>query len=158
MLRGTAIAMVLISMILIGVFRSVRLGLVSLVPNFIPIALALGVWGYLVGRLGLAGSVMTVIAFSIVDDETIHLMSRYLKARREGLPAPEAVRIALRAVGHALLTTTVVLALGFLVFASSGFAVSWTLGFLVALTLGLALLADFLLLPALLIAIDWKNP
>ena len=50
MLRGTIIAMALISLILIGVFKSVRLGLVSLLPNFIPAAMSFGLWGYLVGR------------------------------------------------------------------------------------------------------------
>ena len=157
MLRGTIIAMALISLILVGVFRSVRLGLLSLVPNFIPAAMSFGLWGYLVGRVGLAGSVMTAVAFGIVVDDTIHFMSRYLKARREGLPASEAVRSAFRRVGKALWTTTAVLALGFLVFASSGFEVSWALGLMVTITILFALLADFLLLPPLLIAIDRKK-
>ncbi len=154
MLTGTIVAMALISLILIFVFRSVRLGLVSLVPNFIPAALAFGVWGYLVGRVGLAGSVMTAIAFGIVVDDTIHFLSKYLKARREGVSAPEAVRSTFRIVGHALWTTTAVLCLGFLVFAASGFEISWSLGILVTITIGFALLADFLLLPPLLMAID----
>ena len=154
MLRGTIIAMALISLILIFVFRSVRLGLVSLVPNFIPAAMAFGLWGYLVGRVGLAGSVVTAIAFGIVVDDTIHFLTKYLKARREGLAAPDAVRATFRTVGHALWTTTAVLCLGFLVFAASGFELSWALGLLVTITLAFALLADFLLLPPLLMAID----
>ena len=154
MLRGTIIAMALISFILIWVFRSVRLGLVSLVPNFLPAAMAFGLWGYLVGRLGLAGSVVTAMTFGIIVDDTIHFLTSYVKARREDLLPPEAVRSAFRAVGKALWTTTAVLALGFLVFASSGFETSWTLGLLVAITIACALLADFLLLPPLLIAID----
>ena len=154
MLRATIVAMALISFILIGVFRSVRLGLVSLVPNFIPAAMSFGLWGYLVGHVGLAGSVMVAIAFGIVVDDTIHFLSKYLKARREFRPAPDAVRSAFRGVGHALWTTTAVLSLGFLVFASSGFEVSWALGWMVTITLVFALLADFLLLPPLLMAID----
>ena len=157
MLTGTIIAMALISLILIFVFRSIRLGLVSLLPNFIPAALAFGVWGYLVGRVGLAGSVMTAIAFGIVVDDTIHFLTKYLKARREGLSAPEAVRSTFRIVGHALWTTTAVLCLGFLVFAASGFEISWSLGILVSVTIGFALLADFLLLPPLLMTIDRRK-
>ena len=158
MLRGTIIAMGLISLILIGVFRSVRLGLASLVPNFIPAAMSFGLWGYLVGRVGLAGSVMTAIAFGIIVDDTIHFLSKYLRGRRDGLSAPEAVRSTFRTVGRALWTTTAVLALGFLVFASSGFEVSWALGLMVATTIVFALLADFLLLPPLLMAIDRRKP
>ena len=158
MLRGTIVAMALISLILVGVFRSVRLGLVSLVPNFLPLMMSFGLWGYLVGRVGLAASVVTAMAFGIIVDDTIHFLSRYLAARRKGLPAPEAVRSAFRRVGRALWTTTAVLALGFLVFSSSGFEVSWALGILVSITLFVALLADFLLLPPLLMAIDRKRP
>ena len=154
MLRGTIIAMALISFILIWVFKSVRLGLVSLVPNFLPAAMAFGLWGYLVGRVGLAGSVVTAMAFGIIVDDTIHFLSKYVKSRREGLLAPEAVRAAFRTVGPALWTTTAVLSLGFLVFASSGFELSWALGLLITITIVFALLADFLLLPPLLMAID----
>ena len=157
MLRGTIIAMALISLILILVFKNVRLGLISLVPNFIPAAMTFGLWGHLVGRVGLAGSVMTAIAFGIIVDDTIHFLSKYLRHRREGLSATEAVRAVFHTVGHALWTTTAVLSLGFLVFASSGFEVSWALGLMVAITLVFALLADFLLLPTLLMLLDRKE-
>ena len=157
MLRGTIIAMALISFILVWVFKSVRLGLISLLPNFIPAAMSFGLWGYLIGHVGVAASVVCVVAFGIVVDDTIHFLSKYLKARGEGVPPPEAVRSTFRAVGQALWTTTVVLSASFLAFASSGFELSWALGLLVAITLGFALLADFLLLPTLLMAIDRKK-
>ena len=157
MLRGTILAMALISFILIWIFKSVRIGLLSLLPNFIPAAMSFGLWGYLVGHVGIASSVVIAVVFGIVVDDTIHFLSKYLKARRQGLPAPEAVRFAFRTVGHALWTTTAVLSAGFLVFATSGFEVSWALGLLVTVTILFALAADFLLLPTLLMAIDRKN-
>ncbi|MXX11834.1 MAG: MMPL family transporter [Nitrospira sp. SB0677_bin_15] len=158
MLGGTVTAMALISFLLIGIFRSVRLGLLSLVPNFIPATMAFGVWGYLYGEVGNAGSLVTAIAFGTVVDDTIHFMTKYLKARRESRSASEGVQYAFRSVGRALFTTTMTLVLGFMVFASSGFVISWMLGLLVALTIGFALICDFLLLPPLLIAIDRKTP
>ena len=157
MLRGTITAMGLISFILIWVFKSVRLGLVSLVPNFIPSAMSFGLWGYLVGHVGLASSVVTAMAFGIIVDDTTHFLTKYLKFRREGLPAPEAVRSTFHAVGQALWTTTVVLSLGFLVFATSGFELSWALGLLLTFTILFALLADFLFLPPLLMALDRRK-
>ena len=157
MLRGTIIAMVLISFILIWIFKSVRIGLLSLLPNFIPAIMSFGLWGYLVGHVGIASSVVIAVVFGIVVDDTVHFLSKYLKARREGLPAPEAVRAAFHTVGHALWTTTAVLSVGFLVFATSGFEVSWALGLLVTITIVFALVADFLLLPTLLIAIDRRK-
>ena len=158
MLRATIIAMALISLIFIWVFKSVRVGFISLVPNFLPAAMSFGLWGYLVGQVGLAGSVMTAIAFGIIVDDTTHFLSKYLKARREGHPAPEAVRYTFHKVGQALWTTTLVLIAGFLVFAFSGFEVSWSLGLMVTGTIGFALAADFLLLPPLLMALDRKKP
>ena len=157
MLRGTITAMALISFILIWIFKSVRVGLLSLLPNFIPAIMSFGLWGYLVGHVGIASSVVIAVVFGIVVDDTIHFLSKYLKARREGLPAPEAVRYTFNTVGHALWTTTAVLSAGFLVFATSGFEVSWALGLLVTTTIIFALVADFLLLPTLLIAIDRRN-
>ncbi len=157
MLQGTVIAMILISMILVLAFRSVRLGLVSLVPNFIPAAMSFGLWGYLVGYVGLPASIVVAIVLGIVVDDTIHFLSKYLKARREGFLAPDAVRFSFNTVGQALWTTTAVLAAGFLVFSSSGFEPSWALGMLVAITIVFALIADFLLLPTLLIALDRKR-
>ena len=157
MLRATVIAMAVISLILVWVLKSLRLGIVSLIPNFIPAAMSFGLWGYLVGQVGLAGSVMTAIAFGIVVDDTTHFLTKYQNARRDGLAAPDAVRSTFRSVGQALWTTTAVLAAGFLVFASSGFEVSWALGLLVTITIVFALIADFLLLPPLLMAIDRKK-
>ena len=158
MLVGTLIAMGLISLILLLVFRNVRLGLLSLIPNLLPLAMSFGLWGYLVGRVGLAASVMAAMAFGIIVDDTIHFLSKYMKARREGELPSEAVQSTFRVVGQALWTTTAVLSAGFLVFASSGFEVSWSLGLLVTLTISLALLADFLLLPPLLMVIDRRKP
>ena len=154
MLRATIIAMGLISLLLIVIFRSVRLGLISLIPNFIPAIMTFGLWGYLVGHVGLAGSVMTAIAFGIVVDDTIHFLTKYRRERQDGRSSAEAVRATFRTIGKALWTTTAVLSAGFLVFATSGFEVNWTLGIMVTMTIMFALLTDFLLLPALLLTLD----
>ena len=157
MLGSTIFAMALISFILIGVFKSVRIGLLSLLPNFIPALMSFGLWGHFVGRLGIVSSVVVAVCFGIVVDDTIHFLSKYLKARREGLSAPEAVRSTFHTVGHALWTTTAVLSAGFLVFTMSGFELSWVLGLMVTITIVFAIAADFLLLPPLLIALDRRN-
>ncbi len=156
LLIGMAIAMGLISLILLWVFKSVRLGLISLVPNFLPLIMGFGVWGYFVGSTGLGASVTAVFAFGIIVDDTIHFLSQYRRSRSEGLAAPEAVRATFRTVGRALWTTTAAVALGFLVLVGSGFESSWTLGAMTSITVVFALLADFLLLPPLLMALDGR--
>lgn len=158
MLRGTIVAMALISLILIFALRSWRIGLISLVPNFVPAAMSFGLWGYLIGEVGVAASVVTAVTFGIVVDDTIHFLSKYLRARREqGLDTQAAVRYAFRTVGHALWTTTAVLAAGFIVLATSGFQVNWSLGLLTAMTIAIALLADFFFLPPMLMIIDGRK-
>ncbi len=157
MLRGTILATGLISLILLLVFRNIRVGLICLVPNFVPAAMTFGLWGYLSGEIGLGASVVVAVAIGIIVDDTIHFVSKYMSGRQQGLSSPEAVRATFRAVGPALWATTAILTAGFLVFASSGYEPSWTLGVLVAVTISFALVADLLLLPALLMAVDRKN-
>ena len=156
MLWGTIIATGPISLILLLVFRSVPIGLTCLVPNFVPAAMAFGVWGYLSGTIGLGASVVNAIAIGIIVDDTIHFLAKYLDGRRGGLSAPDSVRTTFRTVGPALWATTAILAAGFLVFSSSGYEPSFALGMLVAITVSFALIADLLLLPALLMAIERK--
>ena len=154
MLRGTVVAMAIVSLLLLFVFRSVRLGLISLIPNFVPAAMAMGLWGYAVGAVGNAAAVVTAIAFGIIVDDTIHFMTKYVGARKNGLLPSESVQSAFRSVGKALVTTTVVFGLGFLVFGASGMTTNQALGMLVGMTVVIALLADFLFLPPLLMALD----
>ncbi len=154
MLIGTMVAMSIVSLLLVFVFRSVRLGLLSLVPNFLPAIMSMAIWGYVVGHVSVAASIVTAIAFGIVVDDTIHLMSKYLRARAEGNSPPEAILPTFRLVGRPLLTTTLIFALGFLVFGASGLVANQTLGILVGMTVVIALVADFLLFPPLLLALD----
>jgi len=159
MLKGTIIAMAIISLILIFALKSLRLGLLSLIPNFIPAVMSFGLWGYLNGNVGVAASVVTAVTFGIVVDDTIHFLSKYLRGRREKrLPPQEAVCYAFKSVGSALWTTTAILAAGFIVLTTSGFEVNWSLGVLTAITILIALVADFLFLPPLLIKFDRSKP
>ena len=158
MLRGTVIAMAIISLILIVALKSLPIGLLSLLPNFVPAAMSFGLWGYLIGNVGVAASVVTAVTFGVVVDDTIHFLSKYLRARRErGLDPQEAVRFAFRSVGHALWTTTAVLTAGFIVLSRSGFEVNWNLGLLTAITIIMALAADFFFLPPLLMRLDRRK-
>ena len=151
MLEGTVLALVLISLVLIVSLRSLRLGLLSLIPNLAPIGMGFGLWGLLVGEVGLALSVVGGMTIGIVVDDTVHFMSKYLRARREqGCSSEEAVRYAFHTVGPALWVTTLVLMAGFGVLALSDFKLNSGMGLLTALTIGLALVADFFFLPPLL--------
>ncbi len=155
MLKGTSIALVLISLVLLVALRSVKIGLISLVPNLTPAAMGFGLWGLLSGQVGLGLSVVAGMTLGIVVDDTVHFLSKYLRARREqGMDVESAVRYAFHTVGSALLVTTLVLIAGFLVLTQSGFRLNADMGLLTAVTIAFALAADFLFLPPLLMKLD----
>jgi len=158
MLLGTTLALVLISAILMLAFRSFKTGLVSMIPNLVPAAMGFGLWGIFVGEIGLGLSVVTTMTLGIVVDDTVHFLSKYLRAKREyGFNAPEAVKYAFTHVGRALLTTSVVLVAGFMVLAQSHFALNSGMGMLTAIIIVFALLADFFFLPPLLMKLEKKS-
>ncbi|MES9839329.1 MAG: MMPL family transporter [Candidatus Thiodiazotropha endolucinida] len=158
MLKGTTLALVMISVILIFALRSLRVGGLSLIPNLVPMGMAFGLWGIFVGEVGLALSVVTGMTLGIVVDDTVHFLSKYLRARREkDMDRENAVRYAFSTVGTALWVTTLVLMVGFGILAFSHFQLNAGMGLLTAITLGLALIADFLFLPPLLIYFGGKK-
>lgn len=151
MVWGTTLALVLISGLILLAMRSVRIGLISLLPNLLPMLMAFGFWGFLHGRIGLTESVITSLALGLIVDDTVHFLSKYLRARRElGYGVDEAIRYAYRTVGIALVITTVIFAVGFGILGFSHYLNNSHLGILTALTILFALAADLLFLPAFL--------
>lgn len=152
---GTVLALFIISMILVLALRSVKLGLISLVPNLVPAGIAFGIWGLIDGQVGMSVSIVAGMTLGIVVDDTVHFLSKYLRARREkGLDAEAAIHYAFSHVGKALAVTTVVLVAGFMMLVISTFKMNSDMGLLTSITITVALIVDFLLLPPLLMALD----
>jgi predicted RND superfamily exporter protein len=155
MLRGSLGALVLISAIMVVALRSVKFGLLSLVPNLLPPVIAFGLWGIFKGQVGLALSVVVAMTIGIVVDDTVHFLSKYRWARRKhGLDAAAAVRYAFQTVGTAMWITSVALTAGFLILTRSHYRLSEEMGIMCAVTIVAALVMDFLLLPTLLLKVD----
>lgn len=155
MLMGTALALVLISFILVLALRSRRIGIISLAPNLIPAGMAFGFWALAVGQVGMSLSVVAGMTLGIVVDDTVHFLSKYLRARRENnMSEVEAVRYAFNTVGVALWVTSLVLVAGFVVLAQSNFALNSDMGAMAAITIAVALIMDFLFLPPLLMKLE----
>lgn len=158
LLKSTTAALVIISFLLIIAFKSVRFGLVSLIPNLVPAAMGFGVWGLADGMVGLDIAPVMGMTLGIVIDDTVHFMSKYLRGRREiGANSPEAVVYTFQTVGRALLVTSCVLVVGFLVLSFSHFAMNARMAALTAMVIVFALIADFLFLPPILMRIDKKK-
>lgn len=154
-LLGLVGSLVLMSLLLVVLLRSVRLGLMSLVSNVIPVAMAFGVWGVLHSQVDLGLSVTLGISFGIVVDDTIHFLTKYQWARSElGYGPQDAIRHAFCTVGRAVAITSVVLVAGFAMLGFSEMNITSNTSILTTVTVGLAFAVDFLLVPSLLLLID----
>ena len=158
MLTGTSLALVLISAVLIFFLGSLKYGFISLLPNLTPALAAFGLWGMTVAEVGIGLSIVTGMTLGIVVDDTVHFLSKDLRARREkGLNAEDAVRYAFNNVGLALLVTSLVLVAGFMILAQSHFYLNSSMGLLTSVVIMLALIIDLTLLPALLMKFSSSN-
>ena len=152
-------AMGIISALMMLITRSLRIGSLTMVPNVVPAAMAFGVWGVINGRVNMALSTVVGMTLGIVVDDTIHLLHRYLHARRDGSATPtQAIQYALSEVGVAVAITSSVLIAGFLVLTLSPFVMNWGMGLLTAITLVFAMVVEFLMLPGLLLWADRDKP
>ncbi|NQZ59467.1 MAG: MMPL family transporter, partial [Lentisphaeraceae bacterium] len=155
MLFGSLWALLFISICLMFALKSFRYGLLSLIPNFLPAIFAFGIWGLTVSEIGLALSGVVSMTLGIVVDDTVHFLSKYIRARREqGLSAEDAVRYAFKSVGKALMVTSLVLTSGFMIMTMSNFTMNGDMGWLTSITIVVALIADLLFLPPILITFD----
>jgi len=151
---GMLTSCALIAGLLIWLSRSFKLGLISLLPNLTPILVGFGIWGLSVGKMGMSLAVVASLTLGIVVDDTMHVFSHYGAARRRGATPVEALREAYADVGAALWVTSATLVIGFSVLAFSNFLLTVHLGLLTSLILALALVAEFVLTPTLLLWLD----
>ncbi|WP_462174283.1 efflux RND transporter permease subunit [Pseudoalteromonas xiamenensis] len=154
MLQSLPMALLLISGLLVFSLRSVRLGLISLVPNLAPAILGFGLWGLYSGEINLGLSVVVTLTLGIVVDDTVHFLSKYQYAKQQGHSTEGAIRYAFTTVGRALLITTCVLVAGFAMLGTSAFRLNSDMGQLSALVIFIALIVDFILLPCMLLWFD----
>jgi predicted RND superfamily exporter protein len=155
MLVGTSLAFLLISATLVVALRNLRVGLISLLPNCLPVLITFGLWAIFVGHIGIIASIITATTLGLIVDDTVHILSKYSRARAEHcLGTHNAIRFTFSHVGSALWVTTVILVAGFLALGFSSFKLNSEMGLLTAITLVAALAMDFLLLPPLLMLMD----
>jgi len=152
MVTGTIVAIIAIALIMMFALQSLRLGLLSLVPNGLPILTTFGAWALLVGTVGFSVATVASISLGIIVDDTVHFLSKYVRARNErALSIEDSIRYAFHNVGIAIVVNTIILAAGFFVMTTSAFKMNVDLGLMTMLAIGFALILDFLLLPALLL-------
>ncbi|MEZ5988973.1 MAG: efflux RND transporter permease subunit [Planctomycetota bacterium] len=151
------LAFVVILMVMTLAFRSLRYGVLAMIPNLFPTLITLGFMGVVGINLRIVSVISFAIAFGLAVDNTIHILSRYQRERARGTAPDEAVRVAAGAVGSAVWTTSLLLLLGFTILTWSRFKASQDFGLLACVTIASALVGDLLLLPALLRHFDRRR-
>ena len=153
-----ALAIVIITILMAFIFSSARMIIISLIPNIIPQLMTAGMMGY----FGISIKPSTILIFSIAlgisVDNTIHFLSRYrLQLKHTNWNVKKSVMAALKETAYSMIYSAIVLFSGFYIFTFSSFGGTEALGYLVSFTLLVALFANLLVLPALLLTVDKRG-
>ena len=154
-IQGALIAFTVVSLMMILLFRSVKIGLLSMIPNLSPVVLVLGGMGWADIPLDYYRLLIAPVAIGIAVDDTIHLMTRYHHEFLKWGDYEKALYESMEGVGRALFITSAILVLGFLMNLFSVMDGQKSFGVLLAGVIAMALVADFLLMPALIL---WLKP
>ncbi len=152
---GLLLAIFIVGILFAFIFRDIKMVLVSLVPNVLPLLISGGAMGFLGIELKAVTSVIFTVSFGIAVDDTIHFLTRFKLERKKGLDVDTALRNTFQISGKAIMLTTFILLLGFLSLIFSDFSGTYYIGLLVSVTLVSAMIADLYLIPQL---IYWINP
>ena len=155
LMMSLVLAVVVISILMAGLFRSWRMMVVAILPNLLPLIMTAGIMGWFGIPVKPSTVLIFSIAFGISVDDTLHLLSRYRQELHiNGGRIADAALKAIHETGVSMFYTSVVLFAGFMIFLASNFGGTQALGLLVSLTLGFAMFSNLILLPSLLMSLD----
>jgi uncharacterized protein len=146
-----ATAFVTVFGVIFLIFRSWRFGLLAVIPNLFPVLAIFGVMGWLDITLNVATIMLASVALGVVDDDTIHFISRYRRETAAGVSTTDAIQIATAHEGRASLTTALINSCAFGVLALSEYRPTAWFGGMLALTMLVAFLAEVFILPAMIV-------
>lgn len=147
LIRNCTMAFVTVCLLLIVLFRSVKWGLLAMIPNVLPILITMGIMGWAGTNFSLALMILPAVGLGLIVDDTIHIMWGMKQGMKQGLRPAEAVEKTLSGMGRACILSSVVLMLGFVSLAPSGFISNIQLALWMPILLALALLFDLVALP-----------
>lgn len=150
LLEGLTLAIGMVALIMALLFKNLKIILIALVPNIIPLMVAGAMLGFLGIELEAGISIVFAVIFGIAVDDSIHFLSKYKLAITTGKNMEEAIAITFKETGKAICLTSIILFFGFLIMLFSIHPPSVIIGTLISVTLLSALVADLLLIPVLL--------
>jgi len=150
MVKGLGLSILIVALIIGFVYRSIRVSLISLVPNIFPLIFIAGIMGYFGVELKTSTAIIFTIAFGIAVDDTIHFLGKFKYELMKGKGKMYALKRSYMTTGKAMILTTLILCSGFLLLVMSSFMGTFYMGVLLCATLFVALIADMTLLPVLM--------
>ncbi len=154
LIESISLAIVMISIVMLLIFRSWRMLPLFIAPNVLPIALVVGVMGWLSIDIDLGVAIAGAIIIGVAVDDTIHFMVKYIEARKRGEDLEHSLKYVMSYAGSAIIFTTMILSVAFLIFIFSDFNPNYHFGIVTASALTIAVLVDLVALPALLSLLD----
>ena len=154
LMQGFTLSFILITLTLVIGLKSVRYGLLSIIPNLFPATIVFGFWGLFMGELSPYILMLFSISIGLVVDDSVHILSKYISAKREGKTPEDAVQYSLDKAGSAITITTASLALGTCILVFSNTFIFQNVALLLTPIIVVALLLDLLFLPPLLVKFD----
>jgi predicted RND superfamily exporter protein len=154
--RSYVIAFSVITLMMILLIGSLRIGLLSMIPNLLPVVLTMGVMGWFGFPLDMFTMLIGSIAIGLAVDDTVHFMHNFRRYHYESADVRKSVEQTLSTAGRAMLVTSIVLSIGFFIYMFATMGNYFNFGLLTGITIITALLADFILAPAIMMLI--KHP
>ncbi|NNC95208.1 MAG: MMPL family transporter [Chitinophagales bacterium] len=150
LISGMSIAFLAVSFIMALLFRNLKMVVISLIPNLIPLFICGAILGFSGIELNAPTSIIFAISFGIAVDDTIHFLSKFKLERDKGIAIEDALYLTFMETGKAIMITTVILFFGFLVLLFSKNPATFNVGLLISLTLFSALIADLIVIPIMI--------
>lgn len=155
MMKGLLVSLTLITITMALTFRSLQIGLISMIPNVLPLMILFGIVGYTGYIVNLSVSVVGMITLGIIIDNTIHFVVKYLMVRKQqNMNKNDAINYTIRDVGNPIFFTSFILFVGFGILMFSKFSLNWDIGAFCSFAIVLGLFADIYILPAFLLKFD----
>jgi len=157
LINSILLAITLVSIMMLLIFRSIKMIPLFVIPNVLPIVLVVGVMGWLGITIDMGVAISGAIIIGVAVDDTIHFLIKYREARRRGDTLQESLEYVFSYAGSAIIFTTIILSSAFLIFMFSNFLPNVNFGVVTAIALIIAVLVDLLMLPALLSIVDNRS-
>lgn len=149
LLEGAFMAFMMISITLAFIFRSAFIGLLTLLPNLLPIGIAFGCWYLLNGQISMGLAGVSAMAIGIIVDDTVHFLHQYINGIKQGNDPEASIRRTFERTMTAIFISSILLMVGFILLTTSSFEKNAQMGMLTGTTILLALFFDLVVLPAI---------